>query len=258
MGTTVLLLILVVAFGPKLLGSLQGGAPNVGLQSSAGGAIDRDQYTPTAKEQRLFAFASQVLDDAQRTWQKIFSEQLGQPYQPARMVVFTDHVSSACGSQSSAVGPFYCPGDRRVYVDLRFFAELDQRFGAPGDFAQAYVIAHEVGHHVQHLLGVFATRPRRGETANQHSIRQELMADCLAGVWGFWAQKRKLLDPGDLQEGFRAAKAIGDDTLQRRGQGRVTPETWTHGSSKQRQKWFRKGLRGGRLDACDAMSVPRP
>ncbi|MGE3472651.1 MAG: neutral zinc metallopeptidase, partial [Vicinamibacterales bacterium] len=172
------------------------------------------------------------------------------------LVLFTDAVQSACGTNSAAVGPFYCPADQKLYIDLGFFRELDERFGAPGDFAQAYVVAHEVGHHLQVLLGVSdrvqAARQRAGEAeGNRLSVLQELQADCFAGVWGHHAAQRNLLDSGDVEEGLRAAAAIGDDTLQRRSQGRVTPESWTHGSSEQRVTWLRRGLTEGTLDACD-------
>jgi len=257
LGLGVVVIIVLVAFGPKLIGSFTSDRAGLGVQNSSN-AVERNQYKPSPAEQKLFSFASQVFDDAQATWNKVFANEMGQQYRKARMTVFTGSVKSACGTQSSAVGPFYCPADQKVYIDLGFFGDLDKRFGAPGDFAQAYVIAHEVGHHVQNLIGVFTSKPRRGETKNQHSIRQELQADCFAGVWGHWAQKRNLLDPGDLEEGFNAAKAIGDDTLQRRGRGHVTPETWTHGSSQQRKKWFRKGLKSGRMSACNALTIAKP
>ena len=172
-------------------------------------------------------------------------------------------VPSACGTNSSAVGPFYCPPDQRVYIDLSFYNELDRRFGAPGDFAQAYVIAHEVGHHVQNLLGiddrVRAAQQRGNEQqANQLSVRMELQADCLAGVWGHFvkaetAANKVRLDPGDVEEGMRAAAAIGDDAIQRKAQGRVTPESWTHGSSEQRVQWLRRGLDSGQVSSCDTL-----
>jgi uncharacterized protein len=165
-------------------------------------------------------------------------------------------VRSACGLASSAVGPFYCPADRKVYLDLTFFRDLDSRFGAPGDFAQGYVVAHEVGHHVQTLLGlserVHSTRSRASEAqANELSVRQELQADCYAGVWGHHAGRQEFLDPGDVEEGLAAAAAIGDDRLQRRSQGYVVPESFTHGSSEQRQRWLRRGLETGDIRQCD-------
>jgi predicted metalloprotease len=207
-------------------------------------------------------FASAILADTEDTWSQIFSA-AGRRYEPPRLVLYDGATPSACGLGSAAMGPFYCPPDRRVFLDLTFFRELDRRFGAPGDFAQAYVISHEVAHHVQNLLGIAervdALRKRVGEReANALSVRMELQADCLAGVWAHHAHRqRKLLEPGDVEEGLRAAAAIGDDTVQRRAQGHVVPETWTHGSSEQRVRWFRRGLEGGRIDACDTFATAR-
>lgn len=197
-------------------------------------------------------FVAFVLADTEDVWSALFREG-GGTYQPPTLVLFDDAVESACGFTEAAVGPFYCPGDYRVYIDLSFYNELARRFGAPGDFAQAYVIAHEVGHHVQNLTGVFEEGRRlrqQGVDANQVSVRQELQADCLAGVWGHFAQRRGLLEPGDLGEGLDAAAAIGDDRIQRQTQGRVTPETWTHGSSAQRVQAFQAGLDSGRMESC--------
>ncbi|HTO06878.1 MAG TPA: neutral zinc metallopeptidase [Myxococcota bacterium] len=201
-------------------------------------------------------FASVVLASTEDVWGEIFSEH-GKRYQPPRLVLFSDMVQSACGTAQSAVGPFYCPNDSQVYLDLSFFHELERRFGAPGDFARAYVIAHEVGHHVQNLLGiaekVSAAQSRGSRTdANELSVRMELQADCLAGVWGKRAnQERKWLEPGDVEAGLAAAAAIGDDTLQRQAGGAVAPESWTHGSSAMRVKWLKAGLESGDLNACD-------
>lgn len=200
-------------------------------------------------------FVSVVLADTEDTWQQIFQEHQ-ERYSPPVLVLFTQATQSACGVGSAATGPFYCPSDRKVYLDLSFFRELDERFGAPGDFAQAYVIAHEVGHHVQTLTGVSAqtsaARSRVGERdANSLSIRQELQADCYAGVWGHYAARRGLLEPGDAEEGLRAAAAIGDDRLQQQSQGYVVPESFTHGSSADRVRWLRRGLDSGHMEACD-------
>ena len=172
------------------------------------------------------------------------------------LVLFTGATQSACGLGQSAMGPFYCPADRKVYLDLSFFRELDERFGAPGDFAQAYVVAHEIGHHVQTLTGLSArlqtARQRGGEReSNALSVRQELQADCYAGVWGHYAAQEGLLEPGDAEEGLRAAAAIGDDRLQRQSQGTVVPESFTHGSSEQRVEWLRRGLESGSVDSCN-------
>jgi predicted metalloprotease len=215
-----------------------------------------------APKDELGQFASVVLRDTEVTWTEIF-ERRGSTYQKPTMVLFSRAVRSACGTASSAVGPFYCPNDRKVYLDVSFFAELNRKLGAPGDFAAAYVIAHEVGHHVQQLLGVGGkveqARRRASEAeANQLSVRLELQADCLAGVWGYYANKeRQIIEPGDFEEGLRAAGAIGDDRLQEMGQGYVQPESWTHGSSEQRQTWLRKGLTSGDIATCDTFSARR-
>jgi predicted metalloprotease len=200
-------------------------------------------------------FVSVVLADTEETWRTIFADR-GEAYAPPVLVLFTQATRSACGLGTAAVGPFYCPVDRKVYLDLSFFRDLDARFGAPGDFAQAYVIAHEVGHHVQTVLGLSSrlasTRGRMNESqANALSVRQELQADCFAGVWGYYAKQRDLLEPGDAEEGLNAAAAIGDDRLQQQAQGYVVPESFTHGSSEQRMTWLRRGLEGGRMESCD-------
>lgn len=194
-------------------------------------------------------FVAVVLADLEDTWGRIFQSS-GQQYRVPVLVMFNDAVQSACGSASSASGPFYCPADRKVYLDLSFFRELDQRFGAPGDFAQAYVVAHEVGHHVQNLLGINeqVARARGSADGNAMSVRLELQADCFAGVWGFHAQGHDLLEPGDVEEGLAAAAAIGDDRLTR---GRVSPDSFTHGTSAQRARWLRQGLSTGNVNQCD-------
>jgi hypothetical protein len=195
-------------------------------------------------------FASQILADTEDTWSALFSR-AGSRYQAPTLVLFSDQVNSACGLASAAAGPFYCPGDRKVYIDLSFFNELSRRFGAPGDFAQAYVIAHEVGHHVQNLTGAF--RDSSGlsrRDANVQSVRTELQADCLAGIWGHSAAGRGLLEAGDAEEGINAAAAVGDDRLQQQSQGRVVPDAFTHGSSADRVAAFRRGMESGELSAC--------
>ena len=216
---------------------------------------ERRALTPsdsaTSAEDRTARFAGFVLDDAQDTWRRIFAES-GQRYSPAKLVLFTEATRSGCGVGSAQVGPFYCGSDRRVYIDLSFFRALERRFGAPGDFAQAYVIAHEVGHHVQNLQGAMSERQqvrgREGERAA--SIQLELQADCYAGIWAHSTKQRQLLEAGDIEEGLHAAAAVGDDTLQRQSEGRVSPETWTHGSSEQRVAAFQRGYRSGKLEAC--------
>jgi predicted metalloprotease len=247
-GIIVLVIALFTGIDPgMLMGMLEGGSPTA---QTPAGAQPKD---PQAD------FVSVILADTEDTWTKLFSQQ-GARYEPPRLVLFDGATPSACGMGQAAMGPFYCPSDQKVYIDLRFFRELDQRFGAPGDFAQAYVVAHEVGHHVQHLLGI-ATQVRNAQSrrqgdANALQVRMELQADCFAGVWGHHAGKqRQLLEQGDIEEGLRAAAAIGDDTLQRRTQGHVTPESWTHGSSQQRATWFRRGLQSGSLQDCDTFKA---
>lgn len=205
-------------------------------------------------------FVGFVLDDVQATWRRIFAER-NAGYTPAKLVLFREATRSGCGYGTAEVGPFYCPRDSRVYIDLAFYEDLARRFGAPGDFAQAYVIAHEIGHHVQNLIGdqERARALARGtDRENAASIRQELQADCYAGIWAHSTQKRDILEPGDLEEGLRAAAAVGDDTLQKQSGGRVSPESWTHGSSEQRMAWFKRGLRSGNIEDCDTSSAPVP
>jgi predicted metalloprotease len=201
--------------------------------------------------------ASRSGDDVQATWADVF-QQSGDTYRPAQLVLFRQATKSGCGYATSDTGPFYCPADETIYLDLGFFRELQSRFGAEGDFAQAYVVAHEVGHHVQKQLGI-SDRVQRisgqnPEEANELSIEQELQADCLAGVWGQTTYERGLLEGGDLQEGLGAAAAVGDDRIQRQATGVVNPETWTHGSSEQRRTWFETGFTTGDADTCDTFS----
>jgi len=200
-------------------------------------------------------FVSVVLADTEQTWNTLF-RQLGRDYQEPRLVLFTGATPTACGTGQTAMGPFYCPLDQRVYIDLAFYQQLRDRFRAPGDFAQAYVIAHEVGHHVQNQLGIMqkmdAYRQRLSETQyNALSVRLELQADCFAGVWAHHANNRQLLEAGDVDEAMNAAAAIGDDTIQRRTQGRIVPESFTHGSSDQRMRWFMTGMKTGQISACN-------
>jgi predicted metalloprotease len=246
-GGIVLVLLLSAVTGQNpldLIGALGGG----GVQVDPGGSA------PPADDPQA-QFVSVVLKDTEDTFGEIF-QQAGSTYQKPTLVLFSDATQSACGLGQAAMGPFYCPGDQKVYIDLSFFRDLDERFGAPGDFAQAYVVAHEVGHHIQTLTGVSekvnAARERGGEAqANQLSVRQELQADCYAGVWGNHAAARGLLEPGDAEEGLRAAAAIGDDRLQKQSQGRVVPESFTHGSSEQRVSWLKRGLESGQIQSCD-------
>jgi uncharacterized protein len=203
-------------------------------------------------------FISFVLDDTQKTWDQILPQQAGTPYRHAKLVLFRDYTQSGCGGAESTTGPFYCPADEKVYIDLGFYDELKQRFGAPGEFAQAYVLAHEIGHHVQKLTGIESKvrqlQQRNPQAGNQLSVRMELQADCLAGVWAHSTQQRGLLDPGDVQSALGAAAAVGDDHIQKMSRGSVQPETFTHGSSEQRMSWFRKGLDSGSIAACNTFA----
>ena len=235
----------------SLVGS-GGSGPPVEMVGTSGTVV------ASPEEEHMVDMVGAVMDDAQKTWREL----LGGKYQETRAVLFRDAIQSACGFAEAASGPFYCPGDRRVYLDLAFFNELHRRFRAPGDFAQAYVLAHEVGHHVQMVTGterqVRNLQSSRPDQRNELSVRMELQADCYAGVWGHHANQSGraasggvALDEGDIDEALRAASAIGDDQLQKRSTGRVTPETFTHGSSEQRVSWFRRGFQSGDPNACN-------
>jgi len=227
-----------------------GGSPVVvGNQPGGGTGVPADEEGQ---------FVAVVLKETEDSWGRMFQEG-GERYVEPTLVLFTGQVQSACGFASAATGPFYCPGDQKLYIDLNFFDELSRRFGAPGDFAQAYVIAHEVGHHVQNLLGILpqvdqARRRASRAQANELSVQLELQADCLAGVWAHDAEAKGLLEVGDIDEALNAAAQIGDDTLQRRSQGYVVPDSFTHGTSAQRSQWFRRGYQQGSVDACDTFS----
>ncbi len=241
-----------------VLNMLQGaGVPEPPARS----APQTPSSAPAVKDENK-EFVARVLGDTEDTWGRIF-QQSGRQYRAPKLVLFREAVDSACGLASAAVGPFYCSGDDRVYLDLTFFQELKRRFGAPGDFARAYVIAHEIGHHVQNQLGISekVARQRAGSgqsATNALSVRLELQADCLAGVWGYYAKQRGLLEPGDVESGLNAATAIGDDRLQKQARGYVTPESFTHGSSAQRVRWFRAGLESGDLRQCDTFVAAQP
>jgi uncharacterized protein len=250
-GIVVLVIALLLGADPRqLLEQSRGADPSSGTTSSR-------QVNP--QEDELKQFSATVLASTEDVWTEIFRQQ-GRSYSKPTLVLFTDAVRSACGEAGAAVGPFYCPGDHKLYLDLSFFNELQTRFRAPGDFAQAYVIAHEVGHHVQNLMGtmdkVDAVRGRVSEAeANQLSVRLELQADFLAGVWAHHAQQKGILEAGDIEEALGAASAVGDDRLQREGQGYVIPDSFTHGTSEQRIRWFRKGLETGDLRQGDTFSA---
>ena len=248
---TIVLILIAMFFGvdPSLL--LQG---NVEQTSPA------PQSQPGGRQDEMREFVARVLGSTERTWSQIFNA-AGRTYEKPTLVLFSDAVQSACGSAQAASGPFYCGSDRKVYIDLSFYRDLRERFHAPGDFAQAYVIAHEVGHHVQNLLGIMGkvqslqSRARSESEANQLSIRLELQADCLAGIWASYAHReRNILEQGDVEEGLNAAAQIGDDRIQKRMQGHVVPEGFTHGSAEQRVQWFRRGMENVDLKQCDTFS----
>jgi uncharacterized protein len=252
LGGAAVLLVLSLLTGRNFFSMVQGGGES--------GAFSGGPVATTPEEDRLAQFVTFVLNDAQDTWTRIFQQE-GHQYERAKLVLFRDATQTACGVGQTGMGPFYCPGDARVYIDLGFYDELRRRFGAPGDFAQAYVIAHELGHHVQRLLGTEAqvreAQQRRPDAANDLSVRLELQADCYAGVWGHAAAQERtadgqpLLEPGDVDEGLTAAAAVGDDRIQEMsGQG-VHPESFTHGSAAQRVSWFKRGFESGRPQDCD-------
>ncbi|MEM6449444.1 MAG: neutral zinc metallopeptidase [Cyanobacteria bacterium P01_D01_bin.105] len=239
--------------------ALLGGDPTIVLDAAA--PVSREPSGGTYRasspeEDQLADFVSVVLADTEDTWNSIFPREFGGNYREPNLVLFSGVVQSACGTAQAAVGPFYCPADQQVYIDLDFYRSLRDRLGAPGDFAQAYVIAHEVGHHIQNLLGISeqvrAAQRRTSQTqANQLSVAQELQADCLAGVWANSAGRRGLLESGDIEEAMNAASQIGDDTLQKNQRGYVNPDSFTHGTSAQRVQWFTTGLESGDVDSCD-------
>ena len=245
-GGGILTLILALIFGPEV------------LQQDGTGDVAGDSYgevglspADSAREEPMVQFVSFVLDDVQQTW----NAAAGSGYRPAKLVLFRGGTQTGCGVGQSAMGPFYCPLDEKVYVDLDFFGELDRRFGAPGDFAQAYVIAHELGHHVQHLQGtderVRQLQAANPSAANQLSVRLELQADCYAGVWAHSASQRGKLSTGDVEEGLGAASAVGDDRIQQQTTGRVNVDAFTHGTARQRSEWFNRGLSSGQPSACN-------
>ncbi|PWB35454.1 neutral zinc metallopeptidase [Pseudomonas sp. SDI] len=261
-GLTLGAVVLIVGIGlltgqdpMQILGQLAG---QMGQQSAP--LSPQTRTAPPANDQQA-EFVRSILGDTEDTWQAIFA-QAGKTYKDPTLILFSGQVSSACGYATSATGPFYCPADQRVYLDMGFFKEMEQRFAAAGDFAQAYVIAHEIGHHVQTLLGVSAKvqaarqNGQKMEGDNGLLVRQELQADCLAGVWAYQAQQRhNWLEAGDVEEALNAANAIGDDRLQQQGQGRVVPDSFTHGTSAQRVRWFKTGFADGQINQCDTFGA---
>ncbi len=252
----IVIALLALFFGFNPLSFFQGESPrNVQLTPT-----QTETGQNSAASDEMSDFMSVILADTEDTWKKIFKE-AGHTYQEPKLVLFSGQVGSACGYAQSAMGPFYCPRDRKIYVDMSFFNELKHRFGAPGDFAQAYVLAHEAAHHVQNLLGILPqvekARAQMGKSSsNALTVKLELQADCLSGVWAHHAHtQRQILEEGDIEEGLNAASAIGDDMIQRRSQGFVVPDAFTHGSSKQRVRWFYKGLKSGDLNMCDTFNA---
>jgi uncharacterized protein len=246
LGWVVIAIVLLVSIGGGLGGFFGGGDDSTSQAPAAGQVKSQDKKAQ---------FVGFVLDDTQNTWKAM----LGSQYQNAKLVLFSGATQTACGAGRAATGPFYCPTDQRVYIDLSFYDELERRLGARGDFAQAYVIAHEIGHHVQNLLGisdkVHTARKADQVGADNLSVRLELQADCFAGMWAHATNNRGILETGDLDEALNAAAAIGDDRLQKQSTGRVQPESWTHGSSEQRSRWFKKGYESGAMDACDTFKA---
>jgi uncharacterized protein len=246
-GGAIVLLVLSLIFGKNMFAALGVGRPSA-PQSAA---------QPAPADDQLARFAGFVFDDAQSFWQKELAA-AGRPYRKTTLVLFSDQTPSGCGLADSAVGPFYCPRDEKVYIDLGFYQELRSRFGAPGDFAQAYVMAHEVGHHIQNVLGIEqrmrAAQANSPSEKNALSVRLELQADCFAGMWAHSTEQRDLLEKGDVEEALDAAAAVGDDRIQKAATGRINPEKWTHGSAQERATWFRRGFSGGSVADCDTFA----
>jgi len=245
-----ILLVLSVVFKQNFFALLGGGSAGPSSPAMSQPDPGRDQ-----QEQPMVQFISFVLDDTQKTWEQVLPQQAGKPYRHAKLVLFRNYTQSGCGGAESATGPFYCPADEKVYIDLGFYDELRQRFGAPGQFAQAYVLAHEIGHHVQKIIGVESRVRQIGASnpggQNAMSVRVELQADCFAGIWAHSTQQRNLLEQGDVQSALGAAAAVGDDRLQKMATGHVSPDSFTHGSSAQRMQWFQKGFDSGTIAACN-------
>ena len=255
-GGFIVLLVLSVVFKTDLTGALGGGGEVPGPSSAAPG-VSTPPLQSSAEETQLTNYLSFVLDDAQQNWTRIFAERNAQ-YDRARLVLFRDAVNTGCGDAQSATGPFYCPADQKIYIDLAFYDELRRRFGAPGDFAQAYVLAHEIGHHVQNLTGTERQMRRLQQQSpgdrNALSVALELQADCYAGIWGKHAQEAGRLETGDIEEALQAASAVGDDRISEMSGSTIRPESFTHGSAAQRMTWFRRGFDSGRVESCDTFA----
>jgi predicted metalloprotease len=256
-GGTILVGVLSLIFHQNLFQFFSGNPETPSQAVGQPGTVGQTQQDQREKPE--VQFVSFVLDDVQQNWDRILPAQRNTPYHHARLVLYRDSYPSTCGQAQTAIGPFYCPGDEKVYLDLGFFRELRDRFRAPGEFAEAYVIAHEIGHHVQKLLGIEGKvrrlQQRDPGEQNPLSVRLELQADCFAGVWANSTEQRKIIDQSDVQSALGAAAAVGDDRLQRAGQGYVNPESFTHGTSAQRTSWFSRGLKSGQIDSCDTFSA---
>ena len=260
-GALILIVVISLIFGINPMqflgmGDVVGPGPAPAPQPQVAPGTAPPSARPTDPQQEMVA---KVLGDTEDVWTALFKA-MGSRYEPPKLVLFRGSVVSMCGNASSSAGPFYCPGDQKVYLDTAFFRELHNRFGAPGDFAQAYVIAHEIGHHVQNQMGTMrefdqAAARMDERRRNALTVRLELQADCYAGVWGFYAAKRNLLEPGDVEEGLRAASAVGDDTIQKRTQGYTVPDAFTHGKAEQRVRWFRTGLQSGDPRSCNTFAA---
>lgn len=253
-GGLLLIGVLSLIFKTNLFTLFSSGGPG----GSGPAAVSRPDPAQDAAEEPLVQLVSFILDDTQKTWEQVLPQQAGSPYRHAKLVLFRDYTQSGCGGAESATGPFYCPEDEKVYIDLSFYDELKRRFGAPGEFAQAYVLAHEIGHHVQKILGIEGKvrrlQERSPDATNPLSVKLELQADCLAGMWAHSTEQRNLLDPGDVESALGAAAAVGDDHIQKMERGRVQPETFTHGSSEQRRSWFTKGFQSGTIQGCNTFA----
>jgi predicted metalloprotease len=251
-GGFIVLLLLSVIFHKNFFALLGGGGEPAGAPASQNAPV-----SSSPEEDKEVKFVSFVLDDVQNTWTQIFTQE-GQTYHHAKLVLFREGVRSGCGFAQTEMGPFYCPADQKVYIDLGFYKELRDRFGASGDFAEAYVIAHELGHHVQNQLGISGkveqAQQQDPDQAKALSVRLELQADCLAGVWGHSTQQRNILEAGDVEEALNAASSVGDDRIQKQTTGRVNPETWTHGSAAERSRWFKTGFESGKIESCDTFN----
>jgi uncharacterized protein len=254
LGGLLILFVLSLVFRQNFFALLGGG----GAPATGSAAVSTPNPSRDAAEKPLVQFVSFVLDDTQKTWDQLLPQQAGTPYRHAKLVLFREATQSACGGADAATGPFYCPGDEKVYIDLGFYDELKRRFGAPGEFAQAYVLAHEVGHHVQKIIGIESKvrqfQRQNPSAVNAVSVQMELQADCFAGVWAHSTQQRGLLEQGDVQSALGAAAAVGDDHIQQMTRGRVQPESFTHGSSQQRTDWFNRGLNSGSISSCNTFA----